>query len=555
MSRGLWRFDRAVHDKESVERSRRSVLALVALAGIACSENRLAAAWPTGVDLGFLVTMPNDWRGSSTELEIEGPMTLAESPRFSLEAPMDARVFAVGLDGTSAHNAHPRVKRLEAWSLRGRSYELMGDPSCNGEGWVHGDREFELPMTAGGLMGQSFELNMDAAEFEPTERAPFADVLSFWAVLEPCFGGRRLVLTPFAEGTEGDMTTTAYSGVQFLDDDTLLVWDTVAVLVVRRGTGIDERRRLQITQLGLRPPPPGERWLISAAALSGSGESARGLVAVSRVPSLGLAAVEGRLLALDLSSEGLTVGREIWRSDSPGLRSEHRLERVAFDAQGTWVATGAGLVVTATSPSANPQTLTLPITFDGKHLVSTGMPNRPFLVSGGGYIRWFSPERGEGGFEEVPLQLPSSGPLVIDALSFSASEPGGGLLVLLDSPELGRPAAAAGGWRYRPVRTDEAEEGCDHEWRCGLPRASQRGNFVLEAPNETGPTSFVAPSDCGTVYLIDEVADCAISAPSGLELEAGPIGADRDKLRDAARRDEHVVFVGKRARILAARIE
>lgn len=536
-------------------RSRAGGLPAAALLGslhaaFACADARIDLAWPSGADTAFLVLVPAEWRGAVGELEIEGPLQLDAVPRVNLEAPAGARVFAVAVDGSSARRADARIRAPSLWRLGERSSELSADERCLAEGWLHQDTELELPVPSPSMGVTVFEAELDAARFAETTAPIFGARLGLRAPLEACFGGRELVLSPFAEDTRPEAARELYEDVQLLDEETVLVWSGGTVEVVRRGSSVAERRVLSLSELALPAPDPREGWRLGPARLFGDGARARGVVAVSRSPVLEGPAVEGRVFELVLELDRLRPGRELWRTLEPTRASPQRLAAADFDAAGRWVAVGEGLVLTATAPGAAPLEIPQSGAFDGLYARATGDPARPFLVGGRTFVWWFDPSRGPSGFTRSLMPLLSTGPArVIDGVVAARTESGLGLSLVLSPLELARLAPASNDWSYQVPRATAAPAACAHQQRCGRAFLAQRCEFTAGWPTAPHTTSILVPFRCGNVYLTDEAAGCSVSVPfePGSDIEGN---IDERKLTAAASFGDRVVLAGERGRIL-----
>lgn len=509
---------------------------------IGCGEISVKLVWPAEMDRAFVVVIPEDWGGTSAELQIgSGVEPAADVPSRVLVAP-GSRVLLLGLEESSATSVHPRVSDLASWSLAPKSVALASDPSCQTSGWVHSDVALELPIGSSQLGARSFELDDGDGAFRPSDASVLHEALSFRASLEPCFSGRRLEVSVFSSEL-ADPSFQFYQ-VQYLDADTIFVPHIRGLEVLRRGERVGDNRRLSNLDVSL-PDASELSWAFWTAALRGNGDEARGVVAlVVREEQFS----ESRLHALHLDSDGVSLGPELWRETVNSGGVTRAIEAIAIDERGAWVAVGRGLIVTATASDARPIVLDLPQAWDLRFAAATGRADPAFVVAGGTFIKWLDPKRGADGLTDADFGVALAPNQRLDALLVEDRGSDLALQVLTSQADMARRSSAASPWTVSPVWTDEAEAGCTHRRLCGRAQAAQRGTLLVGGFDPIRPTSLVAPSTCQRVYLVDEASSCAISV--AIAPVSGAVGTQEDGgMSYGARLGDKVVIVGERGRI------
>ena len=521
-----------------------------------CGADPVNASWPSELELAYLVVVPEDWRGRLADLGISGPHALESAAVQSLELNPRARLFLVGIDQDLASNAHPRLGPSPAWSLGAISAELAADRSCDLAGWVHGDETLELPVDSEENGLHVYELSLETGAFSRSDETGFEGVLSLRADLEPCLGGRRLVMEDFAESRrENAEDFEIYGEVQYLDDETVLVTATGLLRAVRRGARDPAARTLFPADLPLPPAPSGSSWYPTAAALYGDGNSARGVLALTLIPNQEGSTLGAALFEIHLTPERFEAGSLLWSTDVPLSRSDPRIAKLVFDQDGRWVGVGPGLVISGTTSASRPQVFEKAATFDAFELVATGVNTHPFALAGRQILQWGSPFLGERGLEDFPLPGPSALNRRNDALAVSSDREGFVLDVLRTNAEISRGRPTASDWEDHPIPLGEAPAGCTARSECGRRLATQRGNFVVSMPVEERTSFLVAPEGCGNLYLVDPERECGISTPILLSEALHNGERDDGTLNSGVRRGDRVVISGERGRILDVRLE
>ena len=499
-------------------------------------------AWPAEIERAFVVVIPENWGGTSAELEIGSGVDPAEAAPFRVAAEPGSRILLLGLERASATSVHPRVSDLASWSLAAKSAALSSDPICQVSGWVHSDLALELPIGSPDLGARSFELDEDQGEFRPGDSRVLHEALSFRASLDPCFSGRSLKLTSFT--SEPADSAFSFYRAEYLDADTIFVPHGRGLEVLRRGERVGDNRRLSNLDVNL-PDSSGVGWAFWTAGLRGNGEEARGVVAlVVREGQF----FESRLHTLRLDTQGIGLGPELWRERADSNAAARPIEAIALDERGAWVAVGRGLIVTATAADARPTVLELPQAWDLRFAAATGHADPAFVVAGGTFVKWFNPTLGADGLTDADFRVALAPNQRLDALLVEDKGTELALQVLTSQADMARRASAESSWVFSPVWTDEAQADCTHRRICGQAHAAQRSTLLLGGFDPRRPTSLVAPSTCQRVYLIDEHASCAISVP--VAPVASAVGTQEDGgMAYGARFGDKVLVVGERGRI------
>lgn len=369
------------------------------------------------------------------------------------------------------------------------------------------------------------------------------------------YGGRRLVVEPFAESRVPDVEDQAiYGDLQYLDDDTVLVTTGGTLRVVRRGAPDSAERVLRMDQLGLPPAPEGTGWFITSVALHGSADDGLGLAAIT-LSGVDALTQGGAIVRFRLTPGAIEPGPQVWLSTVPIESVDFRISKVVFDARGRWMAVGPGLILSATTATSRARIAEQPPAFDGQLLAATGLEERPYVLAGRRISLWGSPFDGE---------LPLEPFLIVDSVSlnrrFSAMDVATdsddfALSVLWSSAELSHVRPNATAIDAFPLRISEAETSCTGVHRCGRPSAIQSGALLVAVPDGHDTVFLVAPEGCAALYLVDPRGDCALRA--GIELSSNVLGgqSDRGLLHRGTRRGDRVVVAGERGRLLEARLE